>query len=340
MSAAGLRISHQRDFRALQRNGQVKASFILASYIAQIVASVVAGYVVLHAGGAVAYAAAGLLAVFIATRLRGLNNIVHECSHCIFTAKRGDNAVFGKIAAAWLLSSFLDYRREHMTHHAHLGDAEKDMDLRALRRFRLEHELTLPTIARHALTPLLGLHLRTHLSVDLSARDGAAAAILKFGIVSSAIGVALFDGATALFLIVLPFVWLAPAINYWMDCVDHAGLLAFEDDLERSRNLKLPWPVRAILFPRNDNYHLVHHLFPSVPVEYFGACHAVLMRDPAYRRANGNASHRRRPGRVAAMPGLSQRVFAPARRTGAASLPRNGVYAGSGAAGAQRRKPA
>jgi fatty acid desaturase len=72
------------------------------------------------------------------------------------------------------------------------------------------------------------------------------------------------------------------ATNYWNDGVDHAGLIQEGDDLYASRNLILPQPLRALLFPRNDCFHLVHHLFPSVPVRHLPACHQRLLSDPAY----------------------------------------------------------
>jgi fatty acid desaturase len=77
-------------------------------------------------------------------------------------------------------------------------------------------------------------------------------------------------------------------------CVDHAGLIAESDDLYASRNLILPQPLRALLFPRNDCFHLVHHLFPSVPTRHLPACHRRLMSDPAYAAL----SHRARPPRT------------------------------------------
>lgn len=37
-----------------------------------------------------------------------------------------------------------------------------------------------------------------------------------------------------------------------------------------------------MFFPRNDSYHLVHHLFPGVPVSHFHFCHERLMEDRNY----------------------------------------------------------
>jgi fatty acid desaturase len=45
--------------------------------------------------------------------------------------------------------------------------------------------------------------------------------------------------------------------------------------------------LRFFLFPRNDCYHLIHHLFPGVPVNHFDRCHEELLQDPKYREAAG-----------------------------------------------------
>jgi fatty acid desaturase len=42
--------------------------------------------------------------------------------------------------------------------------------------------------------------------------------------------------------------------------------------------------VRLIFFPRNDSYHLVHHLFPQIPARHLHQAHQELCRDPSYRR--------------------------------------------------------
>jgi fatty acid desaturase len=73
------------------------------------------------------------------------------------------------------------------------------------------------------------------------------------------------------------------AINYWTDCIDHGGLVGETDELAASRNLVVPKILRVILFPRNDCYHLVHHLFPQVPTHHLDACHERLLDHPAYR---------------------------------------------------------
>jgi fatty acid desaturase len=257
---------------------------IVMFYVAQVAAAMGAGYWLLQqplsplTGLGVAAAM-----LFIGTRLRGLNNIVHECSHFTFSQRREDNVVFGSICASLVLGCFQDYRRKHMTHHAHLGDYDKDLDLQGIRAFRLEEPLTPRTLVRHILTPIVALHLPHYLSIDLSGTDGRIYRVLKIGLIAAAVAALAFDPLAAVLLIWVPFLWIYSAINYWTDCVDHAGLVESGEELTSSRNVLMPKQLSAILFPRNDCYHLVHHLFPHVPARHLEDCHKQLMGNRQYR---------------------------------------------------------
>ena len=270
------------------------SGLIVASYVLQVMATIGLGYWLLQQPLTLP-TGLGVAAVvfFIGTRLRGFNNIVHECSHFTFTQRREDNVLFGSICASLVLGSFRDYRDEHMTHHAHCGDYDKDLDLQGIRDFRLEDPLTPRTILRHALTPLLGLHLRYYVNVSLSARDGEPYRALKIGLIAAAIVFLVLDPLAALLLVWVPFVWVYSALNFWTDCVDHGGLVGFADDLESSRNLLMPKQLSVILFPRNDCYHLIHHLFPQVPSRHLDACHKQLPTHPDYRaRTEGSRAQK------------------------------------------------
>lgn len=284
MSGKAVRQHFMKEFRTLSRNSDQKAVVMLSSYIAQVVAAVGIGCWLIDAAmTGVETAAVTAAALFIATRLRGVNNIMHECSHFSFAESRQLNMLCGRICAAVLLNCFRDYREEHMSHHSHLGDYENDLDFQRLRSLRLEDPLTTGTLLRHALTALSGLHLSYYVSINLRAGDGEGFRILKLSAIASATAFLLVSPLEAVVLIWLPFLWLYPSINYLTDCIDHGGLVEAGDELEASRNLPVPLHARVLLFPRNDCYHLVHHLFPQVPVRHLGDCHTRLLSHPDYR---------------------------------------------------------
>ena len=159
----------------------------------------------------------------MATRFRGINNIIHECSHASFTHSKKWNTIYGCVAAAILMKSSRTYRLEHRTHHAYLGQHEKDLDFNNLKEYRLEERISLKTLIRHAITPLLGLHLRKYLQFDLSLNDGFRYAVLK-SVILYATALLAFDSlAAAVAFVVIPFAWVYPALNYWTDCMDHGG---------------------------------------------------------------------------------------------------------------------
>jgi fatty acid desaturase len=46
------------------------------------------------------------------------------------------------------------------------------------------------------------------------------------------------------------------------------------------------WLHKALIHPKNDSYHLVHHMFPSIPERVHHKVHRLLMQyDPQYRSA-------------------------------------------------------
>ncbi|NRA89206.1 MAG: fatty acid desaturase, partial [Rhizobiales bacterium] len=124
-----------------------------------------------------------------------------------------------------------------------------------------------------------------YFAFDMGFKDGRVFGFMKVVYLVTIIGFALVNLGSAIIFIILPFAWIYPAINYWTDCVDHAGRLEVGDDLYKSRNFIIHKSIRWMLFPRNDCYHLIHHLFPSVPSHQLEAAHDELMTDWSYAEA-------------------------------------------------------
>ena len=291
MSAKHLRHRFLRQFAGMSKYRRITAWLIFGSYILQIVGSIALGHLLLAPEiSALDLTGILLLAVFIATRLRGLNNIIHECSHATFSQHLPDNALIGSLCGVVVLGSFRDYRDEHMTHHAHLGDYEHDLDLQGLKDLRIHEPLTRPVILRHLTNPLLGRHLPYYFRVNLGAKDGRVFQTLKFALLALVAGLAALAPLTALLLAVVPFALIFTTLNYWTDCLDHAGICASDDEIDASRNVLAPLPLRVLFFPRNDSFHLVHHLFPQIPARHLAASHQKLCSDPIYQ-SKSNAVH-------------------------------------------------
>lgn len=284
MSGHTVRKEFLQEFKGLRAYSRWLAIAIVVSYFLQLVVAIGLGYWILQSPLTLPTGIALVMLIFfIGTRLRGFNNIVHECTHYAFSAHRGDNVVIGSFCSSMIFGCFVNYRDDHMTHHAHVGDYEQDKDLQTIQDFRFEDPLTTRRILKYLITPLLGLHLPYYLKFDMSGSDGVLYRAMKFGLIALGIVLLVIDPVPALLLVWLPYLWVFPTLNFWTDCIDHAGLVGKTDELEASRNFILPLQLRMILFPRNDCYHLVHHLFPQVPTRHFADCHKRLMKNPEYR---------------------------------------------------------
>ena len=53
----------------------------------------------------------------------------------------------------------------------------------------------------------------------------------------------------------------------------------------RTRTTQPTWLERNFLAPKNVNYHIEHHFFPSVPFYRLPELHAILMSKPGYRES-------------------------------------------------------
>ena len=284
MSANTLRKKYMRGFAKMDKYSRAVAWLIVAGYLTQIAVSVAAGaYLLSQPLTWISGLVAALLMLFIGTRMRGLNNIIHECSHSAFSADRSDNVVIGKLCAALLFNSFHDYRDEHLSHHSYLGDYDRDMDLHGIEDLKLHEPLSARVVLRHLVTPFIGRHLPYYLGLNFSNRDGVPFLFIKALVLFAVSTSALFFPLTTVLFVVLPFVLIYSALNYWADCLDHAGIVAAQDDLYASRNVLAPRMLRGLFFPRSDCFHLVHHLFPHIPSRHLESSHKVLMSDVLYR---------------------------------------------------------
>jgi len=283
MSAKILRQKYMRDFSGMEKYKRLSSWAILAGYFSQIAAAAGIGMLLLGLENLwVVAPGMFLVLIFIGTRMRGLNNIIHECSHATFVDVRKDNTVIGSICSAFLFGCFQDYRDEHLTHHKHVGDYDQDLDLQGIEAMRLHDPLTIGVVLRHVFGPFIGRHLPYYLSFDLGARDGHIYQIAKFGLLALAAVALYFAPWSTFWFVLVPYLFVFPTLKYWADCLDHAGLVPTEDDLYASRNILAPGLVRWLFFPRNDCYHLVHHLFPQIPARHLGKSHSVLLDEAVY----------------------------------------------------------
>lgn len=284
MSGQKLRHQFSRQFFGMTKYSRFSAWLIVGCYLAQVVAGIYFGnYLLSLSLSPVTILLMVLTSLFIGTRLRGINNIVHECTHSSFAENREDNVAIGRTCASLLSGCFRQYKEDHLSHHAHLGDYAHDREMGPIEEFGLHKPLTGKTILQHTITPLLGRHLKTYSGVNFSGGDGRFYFGIKMALLLTIFVFSIFNPATSAFFVLLPMFYIFPTLNFWTDCLDHAGIVGKEDELEASRNVLAPLPLRLLFFPRNDCFHLVHHLFPNVPARHLETAHVALSNNEAYQ---------------------------------------------------------
>lgn len=241
----------------------------------------------------------------VGSRMRALGNMLHEASHRSLSRSVRVNDALGHLLAAIDFQSFQNYRREHLSHHLYLGTVERDLDFQRTRAFGFATRVASPW-KTHIGGALKLRHLPAFLRPVLWSReDGPRVTLLRLlGYVAVVLGLTLASGWQVFFLVfVIPYITSYQVFRYWSDAFDHGSLLAEEDEFLRSRNhaflffedkgvfarkfgLFLSYVANALIFPRNDAYHLTHHLFPSVPTRLLPEAHRILLQDSLYAARN------------------------------------------------------
>lgn len=233
--------------------------------------------------------------IVIGSRMRAFDNLMHEASHFLLFKNRTVNKWVACLFVAYpVFTSFTAYCNSHYKHHRHLWDIEKDPDTKRYALIGLDkpqHSIK-KFVFDHILKPLTLTHVPKYIAgtikVNVTSKDEPGSEKLAkllywSAIISSSV---IFD-----FWMYLILFWLVPllttfqVIRYWAEMAEHSGLKN-EHELHSSRNT-FGNPIQIfLLHPHNDNYHLVHHLFPAVPHYNLRKVHQILMRDKEYREAH------------------------------------------------------
>lgn len=216
--------------------------------------------------------------IVIASRLRALENLVHEASH----NNLFPSAIFHRhlqfLYAFPVFRIVEDYRRSHLIHHKHLGDPNRDPDV--IRFF----SLGLDCLPERPLWYLLGLPMTGFLTYEYltttfwefwessSQRFAKTAfwASLALGLVYTRV----HWGFVYYFLV--PFFLIVPVTRYWAEVSEHLGL-DLRGEYGGSRT-NVGFVHQWYLNPHNDGYHAVHHLCSQIPFYLLPQVHTILER--------------------------------------------------------------
>lgn len=230
----------------------------------------------------------------IGSRMRALENLLHNGSHGMLFANPTVNNLATKLFCAYpIFLSFNLYKDSHMDHHRWLGDKDKDPDYLRYQKLGIDQ---LPFTKQKMYLNLLRMFLlvgipkyvygtvaNTLLHKD---RNNELAARIIF-LVSIGALISIFFSYT----VIVKF-WLVPyfttfqIIRYLAEISEHGGLYGRSDkEVALARNNTATF-MSFFIYPHNDNYHLIHHLFPVITHYKMPEAHAIMLRDDEYRAAH------------------------------------------------------
>lgn len=189
--------------------------------------------------------------------------VVHDAVHYAISSTRWVNGLFGRLAVPFVqpLISFPSFGFIHIEHHRHSNDDENDPDTFA------SHGPAWQLPFRWA---VLDVSYGTYLIRKVRGRPKAEVAETLACVAISVAGliVAIMSGHfwTLAVVFVIPQRIAVVVLAWWFDWMPHHGLA----DTQRSDRYRatrtrvgMEWLYTPLML--SQNYHLVHHLHPSVP---------------------------------------------------------------------------
>lgn len=274
--------------------------------------------------------------VAIASRQQSMGILMHDGVHWLLFTNRTVNDVVCDLLVSFPIGmSTTLYRKTHFQHHRHTN-TEQDCDLAAMREEGEWYEWP-KTPGRFVWTLLrtaLGVNFTRgwimykhwapwyHLFDPVTPAFPVRARVLYVASVTAVYslfgwGFANHPWATlkVALLFMVPGLTLLNFVNRLRATAEHVGATG-DEELTATRTVLPRWWERLLIAPVNVNYHLEHHLFPSVPGPRLPELHRYLMRDEAFRaRAHLTRGYtgvlrelmaKQQPAREETLPGSEQ----------------------------------
>lgn len=234
--------------------------------------------------------------IVIATRQHCLLALMHEGTHSRLSKNRPWNDFISDMFCAFPMGVSTDlYRRQHLEHHAHTNTNDdpywigmqqhedwrwpKDQ-IAAIKLFVLDfvglagHKLVFLFLNWSPARLMFERHLKLTVAERLRLITFLVSAVVVFSVCH-------------LWLAFLVF-WVVPALSVFtpmvrMRSVAEHLVLESSHELNKTRHVESNWLERMLVAPMNLNYHIVHHLYPSIPFYNLPKMHEILMQKPVYR---------------------------------------------------------
>ncbi|HUJ59723.1 MAG TPA: fatty acid desaturase family protein [Kofleriaceae bacterium] len=285
------------DIRAFTARSNLAGAWAIASTWLVIAATLAA---LAAWPGPLAFVAA---VIVLGGRQLALAVAMHEGAHgTLFTRPWANHVVVDWLCARPVWSDTARYRRHHLAHHAHTGTA-RDPDLalapeRPMTRGSLVRKLARDLAGITGVRRLIGLVMidAELLAFDVSgavrraprrsaghhlralARNAwrpIAANLVLAGVLAATGHAWLYLAWAVAYLTMFSLVIRVRSL------AEHACMTRTADELRNTRSTAAGWLARTTFAPLHVNYHLEHHLLPTVPYHRLPALHRVLERRDA-----------------------------------------------------------
>jgi fatty acid desaturase len=273
----------------IKRFSELKPSRFFAALGLDVLLILLAILISERIGGLLVYLAA---VIVIGSRLHALAILMHEATHYRATPTRWLNEMIGEILALPVLLKMQDYRKTHFAHHRHVNTLDDpdwirklgDKDF-AFPKSALEIGAMLLPFAIGVKFFILLRKLKQQTKKHAQSRVGPSTLIVARSIAFVAI---VTLSIVFKFWDMLILYWIVPLLTSTMvffQIRSVAEHFAIESDhaFNRTRTVISPFWEAWLLAPHNINYHLEHHLYPSVPFYRLPELHSRTMASDEYR---------------------------------------------------------
>lgn len=242
-----------------------------------------------------------LAMMIIATRQHALGILVHDaCHYRLFPNKIANDMITDILVGFHLGMSTSLYRKWHYPHHRYVN-TDKDPEvmgekgspdiwkwpntkmhmLKMFLKDALGFNIPHTTAILGLWSPWSRLHLPSKDAGGIPVREKVA--LIIFAV--TGIGALVYFGLVVDYLLL----WILPSLTFFniifkfRSFAEHK-VVKDEHELNNTRTVTSNWLERFFISPCNVNYHLEHHLFPSVPFYNLPKLHRFLMEDPIFQK--------------------------------------------------------
>jgi fatty acid desaturase len=236
-------------------------------------------------------------ALIIGARQRALGSILHDAVHRQAARNKGLNEFIGRFLSAYLIfQSFDAYRKSHVIcHHGFFGDVDKDPDYGFYQTIGL-YSIKSRTLflVRHVIFTILLVNAPSYILYVLKNRFASfqnnKIETVQIVLYWAAI---IFSVYLANALDILLWFWIVPYFTTFMivgrfiEISEHYPMYGVQQSAIRMTRNRFSHPIEAFFLSiHQENFHLVHHLWPGIPCWNMKKANSILMKDPAYREVN------------------------------------------------------